>query len=87
MRRGTIFICAAKSYLRNKNIGKERVLYMLAILNKYKILFIILLSLVILAVLLWLAVSALGQDKTPSRGVFVLEGPLKSIRTLEGCFR
>ena len=59
---------------------------MLAILNKYKILFIIL-SLVLLAVLLWLAVSALGRDKTPSRGVFVLEGPLKSIRTLEGCFR
>lgn len=86
MCRGTIFICAAKSYLRNKNIGKEQVLYMLAILNKYKILFIIL-SLVLLAVLLWLAVSALGRDKTPSRGVFVLEGPVKSIMTSEGCFR
>lgn len=45
---------------------------MLAVLNKYKI-FLILVTLILLIVLAWLVIDGLGKNKTPSRGVFVLE--------------
>jgi len=45
---------------------------MLAVLNKYKLLFIII-SFLLLAVLLWMFFFGQGKDKIPSRGVFVLE--------------
>ena len=48
---------------------------MLAVLNKYK-LFLIILTLVVLAVLIFLFISAQSGEKVPTRGVFVLLGSL-----------
>lgn len=44
---------------------------MLAVLDRYKA-FLIILSVIVLAILLWLFISAQDGDKLPSRGVFVL---------------
>lgn len=49
---------------------------MLAVINRYK-LFLIILSLILLAVLLWMFISGQGSDSDPSRGVFVLAHFLK----------
>lgn len=50
---------------------------MLAVLNRYK-LFLIILTLIVLAVLIFLFVSGQNSGKIPSRGVFVLAGSLFS---------
>lgn len=44
---------------------------MLAVLDRYKA-FLIILSVIVLAILLWLFIGAQDGDKLPSRGVFVL---------------
>lgn len=44
---------------------------MLAVLDRYKA-FLIILSVIALAILLWLLISMRDVDKTPSRGVFVM---------------
>lgn len=50
---------------------------MLAVLNRYRA-FLIILMLIVVAVLIWLFISAQSSDKTPSRGVFVLEWPVSA---------
>jgi lipopolysaccharide export system protein LptC len=44
---------------------------MLAVLNRHKVVFIIM-ALIILALLAWLLIGSQESDTTPSRGVFVL---------------
>ncbi|NLK86334.1 MAG: hypothetical protein GX279_02440 [Clostridiaceae bacterium] len=44
---------------------------MLAVINRYKVFFIII-ALIVLAVLSWLLLSTRGSSKIPSKGVFVL---------------
>ncbi len=44
---------------------------MLAVLDRYKA-FLIFVSVIVLAILLWLFISAKDGNKLPSRGVFVL---------------
>ncbi len=51
---------------------------MLAILNKYK-LFLIILTLIVLAVLILLFVTSQNNEKIPSRGVFVMAGSLFNV--------
>ena len=53
---------------------------MLAVLNRYRVFFIIL-SLILLAILLWMVITGLDKDKVPSRGVFVLAGSVKNTIT------
>ncbi|HEX2947713.1 MAG TPA: hypothetical protein VHT96_17380 [Clostridia bacterium] len=48
---------------------------MLAILNRYK-LFLIIMTLIVLAVLIILFITSQNNEKIPSRGVFVLLGTL-----------
>lgn len=48
---------------------------MLAVLSRYK-LFLIILTLIVLAVLIFLFISGQNSEKIPSRGVFVLHGSL-----------
>lgn len=45
---------------------------MLAVLNRYKLLFALLL-LFLVAALIWLLITLQGGNKIPSKGVFVLE--------------
>ncbi len=48
---------------------------MLAVLNRYK-LFLIVLTLIVLAILIILFVTSRTNEKVPSRGVFVMIGSL-----------
>jgi len=45
---------------------------MLAILNRYKVLFI-LLSIILFILALWLFITEAGRNERPTRGVFVIE--------------
>jgi hypothetical protein len=62
---------------------------MLAVLNKYKI-FLILITLILLIVLAWLIIDGQGRNKTPTRGVFVLNQSSFSMLSdggVNGCSR
>jgi len=45
---------------------------MLAVLNRYR-LFLVILIIIIIAALIWAYIMVQGGNKTPSRGVFVVE--------------
>lgn len=45
---------------------------MLAVLNRYKVI-LILLSIVLFILILWLFIAGAGKNKKPVRGVFVIE--------------
>ncbi len=51
---------------------------MLAVLNRYKLFFIIL-TLIALAILIMLFITSQNSEKIPSRGVFVMVGSLFNI--------
>ena len=56
---------------------------MLAVINRYRALFI-LLMLAVLAALLWLFISMMGDSKVPSKGVFVLDHYVNAISDERG---
>jgi high-affinity Fe2+/Pb2+ permease len=56
---------------------------MLAVINRYKVFFIIL-AFIALAILVWLLLSARSDSRIPSKGVFVLEHIEQCIRQKGG---